>query len=555
MGEAMQAGLINLLSASAAPSTSAAASDKSSPFASDAPNVSSEFAKLLRDGGEKTGGHDLPAGKDNSSAPQAANTSGNALVAQEMNAMSDALKATSQQAITPDDASKLLNKIDELSAQLSDQGANDSDQETLNLLKQQLQQIVDSGEPKSVAEVLAAVNPEEQQAALAPDSVEGGDVKSASELKPTPLMQRVVQLFHNTLVKPSTQEASKQTDADSDGTDVTDVMPDAITQSLQAAMFRADADATAADAQAAQQKQDDQEKTDNDPTVTEIVPLSAQLIALPQWANALRATPANNNAAPVAIGSIQSAPIPNRADLDDAIPPLALSKDQTQSLPEVSLPGMTEAASAAVPKNDKTAEKNDALLAAVNSDASTNTVLNPSLVGGHSPTQTANAVQPNHTVALPNIVNHAPVTDQVHVAIKNASHDGLQQITIQLDPVDLGRVEVKMHTGSDGQTQITFTADKASTFDSLSRDARVLEHSLHEAGIKADAGSMQFNLRQQPQPQLQSDLGQGQGNQNQQQASNDVDESDGKTIGGIGALASATRSYQVNIHDGVDIHA
>ncbi len=64
-----------------------------------------------------------------------------------------------------------------------------------------------------------------------------------------------------------------------------------------------------------------------------------------------------------------------------------------------------------------------------------------------------------------------PVSEQVHVAISHAAKHGIQDVTIQLDPLDLGRVEVKMHTGSDGQTQITFMVDKPSTLDSLARSA------------------------------------------------------------------------------------
>jgi flagellar hook-length control protein FliK len=326
-------------------------------------------------------------------------------------------------------------------------------------------------------------------------------------------------------------------------------MPDVIAQSLQASMFRADAESDSADTQTAEQKPASEEETDT--TITEIIPLSAQLIALPQWANDLqaanKASKDNAEIAPsTALNGIQSATLGARADIDAVIPPLALAKDQKQALPHVKLPGLNEVG----------AEKNDALVNSVTSgNAASNSVLNPSLVGGNSPTQTTQAVQPAHTVALPHVVNHAPVTDQVHVAIKRAAQDGLQQITIQLDPVDLGRVEVKMQMGVDGQTQISFIADKASTFDSLSRDARMLEQSLHEAGIKADTGSMQFNLRQQPQPQLQSDLGQGQG-QKDQQSSNDASEADGNAVGGVGSLAAAaSRYYNVNIHDGVDIRA
>jgi hypothetical protein len=361
-------------------------------------------------------------------------------------------------------------------------------------------------------------------------------------------MQRVVQIFHAALVKPS-NDGSMQADGASDradSADGTDRMPDAATQSLQAAMFRPDAEPDAADTQSTPSPSDDQKETDSGATVTVITPLSAQLIALPQWVNALPPAPVSNTtAAPTAIGSIQPSTMQVRDDLDAAIPPLALAKDEKQPLPSVNLPGLNEPAS----------EKNVARGGANAGDAVNNAALNPSLVGGHVPTQTVNAAQPAHAVALPNLVNHAPVAEQVHVAIKNAGHDGLQQITIQLDPMDLGRVEVKMHTNSDGHTSITFTADKASTFDSLSRDARVLEHSLQEAGIKADAGSMQFNLRQQPQPQLQSDLGQGQGKQNSPNSS-DADEANRNAISGVGSLAAAaSRYYNVNVHEGIDIHA
>ena len=537
----MQAGIANLLSLGAAPVPVAQAGDKTAAVANDSSNAVSEFEQLLSDGEPKAGGSDLSSGKDNGSATKDSATNGaaNALVAQEINAVGDQLKLISQQIITPEDASKLLGKFDELSAQLGDKDAKHPDREMLDALKDQLQAIVDSGEPATVSEVLAA-----------------SDTKSIEVEKVAPLMQRVMQMLHATL-KPTTQEAPTQVDAKTDGTDV---MPDVIAQSLQASMFRADAESDSADTQTAEQKSASEEETDT--TITEIIPLSAQLIALPQWANDLQAANKASKvtteiAAPTALNGIQAATLGARANIDEVIPPLTLQKETAQALPAVTLPRLAEASAANVKTVDKaTVEKLDALINSVTpSNAASNPVLNPSLVGGNSPTQTTQAAQPAHTVALPHVVNHAPVTDQVHVAIKRAAQDGLQQITIQLDPVDLGRVEVKMQMGVDGQTQISFIADKASTFDSLSRDARMLEQSLHEAGIKADTGSMQFNLRQQPQPQLQSDSGQGQG-QKDQQASNDASETDGNAVGGVGSLAAAaSRYYNVNIHDGVDIRA
>jgi flagellar hook-length control protein FliK len=57
-----------------------------------------------------------------------------------------------------------------------------------------------------------------------------------------------------------------------------------------------------------------------------------------------------------------------------------------------------------------------------------------------------------------------------------------------------------MEIGNDGNTQMYFTADNQNALEMLQRDARGLERALQDSGIKADAGSMQFNLRQQQQP-------------------------------------------------------
>ncbi|MBN8542684.1 MAG: flagellar hook-length control protein FliK [Alphaproteobacteria bacterium] len=91
------------------------------------------------------------------------------------------------------------------------------------------------------------------------------------------------------------------------------------------------------------------------------------------------------------------------------------------------------------------------------------------------------------------------VMDQVKVGVTQAISDGVDRITIQLNPQDLGRVEVKMDIAADGMSQISFLVDKADTFDLLQRDARALERMLQEAGVRADAGSMEFNLRQESQ--------------------------------------------------------
>lgn len=89
--------------------------------------------------------------------------------------------------------------------------------------------------------------------------------------------------------------------------------------------------------------------------------------------------------------------------------------------------------------------------------------------------------------------------EQIHVAIKQAHKDGLDTITIQLAPDDLGKIEVRFDRSAEGVSHIVFTVDKQEAFDQLQRDSRSLERALSDAGVNVDAGGLEFNLRQQHQ--------------------------------------------------------
>lgn len=171
----------------------------------------------------------------------------------------------------------------------------------------------------------------------------------------------------------------------------------------------------------------------------------------------------------------------------------------------------------------------------------------------------AKAATSSNAVSATSSFAPVPVTEQVHVAVARAAKDGIDHITIQLDPGDLGRVEVKMHTNADGQTQISFTVDKPSTLDSLSRGAYGLERALQDSGVKTDSGNMQFNLRQQPQPQAFDTGAQGDGNRRQPQqadAGSYTANSSGSSNTPEATLAAvATRSYSLNLSGNLDIHA
>lgn len=89
----------------------------------------------------------------------------------------------------------------------------------------------------------------------------------------------------------------------------------------------------------------------------------------------------------------------------------------------------------------------------------------------------------------------APAAAQIAVHIVRAMADGVSRFTVQLQPAELGRVEVKMEIGRDGTVRATVTADRQETVDQLSRDSRALERALQDAGLKADSQNLHFSLR------------------------------------------------------------
>jgi hypothetical protein len=118
----------------------------------------------------------------------------------------------------------------------------------------------------------------------------------------------------------------------------------------------------------------------------------------------------------------------------------------------------------------------------------------------------------------PQLYQHrGAVLEQVHIAITRAKNLESDRITVQLDPADLGRVEVVMDVKQDGRTHLHILAERRETLDMLQRDARGLERALQEAGLKTDAGGMEFSMQQQANPHAANDNGHEQG-ANQHQA-------------------------------------
>jgi hypothetical protein len=87
--------------------------------------------------------------------------------------------------------------------------------------------------------------------------------------------------------------------------------------------------------------------------------------------------------------------------------------------------------------------------------------------------------------------------DQIAVKINRAVSDQQDQISFQLRPGDLGRIDVKLEF-TDGRMRAAIVVENPQTLDLLQRDARSLERALGDAGVKTDAGGLSFSLREDP---------------------------------------------------------
>lgn len=123
----------------------------------------------------------------------------------------------------------------------------------------------------------------------------------------------------------------------------------------------------------------------------------------------------------------------------------------------------------------------------------------------HEPTaQVAELPSHRQTVSDASAINAAaraarpsfhPVITQVAAQMVQAAADGTDRISIRLSPAELGRIDVKLDFGPDGRVQAVFAAERPQTMELLQRDARDLERALQDAGLRADSGSLSFNLR------------------------------------------------------------
>jgi len=94
-----------------------------------------------------------------------------------------------------------------------------------------------------------------------------------------------------------------------------------------------------------------------------------------------------------------------------------------------------------------------------------------------------------------------PPVSQITRALLTLStgSDGTQQITLRLQPEELGTVEVRIDRALDGSTSVSMTADNPDTLQMLTGAQSDLHKALDAAGIPADR-ALTFSLAQESRP-------------------------------------------------------
>jgi len=134
-------------------------------------------------------------------------------------------------------------------------------------------------------------------------------------------------------------------------------------------------------------------------------------------------------------------------------------------------------------------------------------------VSGTQAAQKTDAAKAPQAPTPPRAAQQAQVMDQVSVQIAKQVKEGVDKITVKLNPQELGRVEIKLEVAKDGTVQATVTAENKETLAMLQKDASGLVKALSDAGLNTDAGSMNFNLQGGNQQQFAGDAnGQNGGN-------------------------------------------
>ncbi|MFC3126117.1 flagellar hook-length control protein FliK [Pseudoroseomonas globiformis] len=97
----------------------------------------------------------------------------------------------------------------------------------------------------------------------------------------------------------------------------------------------------------------------------------------------------------------------------------------------------------------------------------------------------------------------AEAAPQLVLRLAQASKDGVDRISVDLRPPELGRVEIQL-TFRDNAVQVVMRAEQPETFEALRQDRQHLEQQLADAGLQLGAGGLDLQQGRLPRPQAEA---------------------------------------------------
>lgn len=99
--------------------------------------------------------------------------------------------------------------------------------------------------------------------------------------------------------------------------------------------------------------------------------------------------------------------------------------------------------------------------------------------------------------SLPATVSARPgeIGHQLGVEIARQSVDGRDSLTIRLDPVEMGEIQIRLQFDDRGTMRAIVSAENSAALEMLRRDSADLARALGDAGVRTDGQSFQFEAR------------------------------------------------------------
>ncbi|MBB5713700.1 flagellar hook-length control protein FliK [Sphingomonas aerophila] len=105
----------------------------------------------------------------------------------------------------------------------------------------------------------------------------------------------------------------------------------------------------------------------------------------------------------------------------------------------------------------------------------------------------AHAVKPQE---MPSVTAQSGrIGHEMGVHIARRVIDGSSELTVRLNPAEMGRVEVRIAFDDAGTLRATVAAERPAALDLLRRDSADLGRALNDAGVRADGQSFRFDTR------------------------------------------------------------